>query len=65
MRSEPHADQWGCVALTPRVHRSHGIAGPPLRTGAVMAGSRRAATIQAGSPVTVKVLSPVTVNVEK
>jgi hypothetical protein len=30
-----------------------------------MAGGRRAATISAGSPVTVKVLSPVTVNVEK
>jgi hypothetical protein len=40
MRSEPHADQWGSVALTPRVHRSHCIAGPPLRTGAVMAATR-------------------------
>jgi hypothetical protein len=30
-----------------------------------MAGGRRAAQIQAGSPLTVKVLSPVTVPVEK
>ena len=42
-----------------------GAIGAGAGTGAVMAGSRRAATIQAGSPVTVKVLSPVTVNVEK
>ena len=34
-------------------------------TAAVMAGGRRPATIQAGSPMTVKVLSPVTVSVEK
>ena len=34
-------------------------------TAAVMAGGRRAAQIQAGSPMTVKVLSPVTVSVEK
>ena len=34
-------------------------------TAAVMAGGRRAAQIQSGSPMTVKVLSPVTVAVEK
>ena len=34
-------------------------------TAAVMAGGRRPAQIQAGSPMTVKVLSPVTVAVEK
>ena len=34
-------------------------------TAAVMAGGRRAAQIQAGSPLTVKVLSPVTMAVEK
>jgi type IV secretory pathway VirB10-like protein len=34
-------------------------------TAAVMAGGRRAAEIRAGSPVTVKVLSPVTVTVER
>ncbi len=34
-------------------------------TAAVMAGGRRPAQIQAGSPMTVKVLSPVTVSVEK
>lgn len=34
-------------------------------TAAVMAGGRRAAQIQAGSPMTVKVLSPVSVQVEK
>ena len=34
-------------------------------TAAVMAGGRRPAQIQAGSPMTVKVLSPVTVPVEK
>ncbi len=34
-------------------------------TAAVMAGGRRPATIQAGSPMTVKVLSPVAVSVEK
>jgi Bacterial conjugation TrbI-like protein len=34
-------------------------------TAAVMAGGRKPAQIQAGSPMTVKVLSPVTVSVEK
>ncbi len=34
-------------------------------TAAVMAGGRRPAQIQAGSPMTVKVLSPVTVQVER
>jgi hypothetical protein len=34
-------------------------------TAAVMAGGRRHAEIRAGSPVTVKVLSPVTVTVER
>jgi hypothetical protein len=34
-------------------------------TTAVMASDRRPAKIAAGSPVTVKVLSPVTVTVEK
>jgi type IV secretory pathway VirB10-like protein len=34
-------------------------------TAAVMAGGRRPAQIQAGSPLTVKVLSPVTVTVER
>lgn len=34
-------------------------------TAAAMAGGRRAAQIQAGSPLTVKVLSPVSVQVEK
>jgi carbonic anhydrase/acetyltransferase-like protein (isoleucine patch superfamily) len=34
-------------------------------TAAVMAGGRRPAEIRAGSPVTVKVLSPVTVTVER
>jgi type IV secretory pathway VirB10-like protein len=34
-------------------------------TAAVMAGGRRPAQIQAGAPMTVKVLSPVTVTVEK
>jgi hypothetical protein len=34
-------------------------------TAAVMASDRRAAKIAAGSPVTAKVLSPVTVTVEK
>jgi type IV secretory pathway VirB10-like protein len=34
-------------------------------TAAVMAGGRRAAQIQAGAPLTVKVLSPVTVTVER
>lgn len=34
-------------------------------TAAVMAGGRRAAQIQAGAPMTVKVLSPVTVTVER
>lgn len=34
-------------------------------TAAVMAGGRRPAQIQAGSPMTVKVLSPLTVSVEK
>ncbi len=34
-------------------------------TAAVMAGGRRAAQIQSGSPMTVKILSPVTVTVER
>jgi type IV secretory pathway VirB10-like protein len=34
-------------------------------TAAVMAGGRRAAQIQAGSPMTVKILSPVSVTVER
>ena len=34
-------------------------------TAAVMAGGRRPAQIQAGSPMTVKILSPVTVTVER
>ena len=42
-----------------------GAIGAGAGTGAVMAGSRRPAQIQAGSPMTVKVLSPITVNVEK
>ena len=42
-----------------------GAIGAGAGTGAVMAGSRRPAQIQAGSPMTVKVLSPIAVNVEK
>jgi hypothetical protein len=34
-------------------------------TGAVMAGGRNAATLPAGSPVTVRLESPATVTVEK
>ncbi len=42
-----------------------GAAGAGGGTAVVMAGDRRAAKIAAGSPVTAKVLSPVTVTVEK
>jgi type IV secretory pathway VirB10-like protein len=42
-----------------------GAVGAAGGTAAVMAGGRRPAQISAGSPVTVKVLSAVTVNVEK
>jgi type IV secretory pathway VirB10-like protein len=42
-----------------------GAVGAGGGTAAVMASDRRAAKIAAGSPVTVKVLSPVTVTVEK
>jgi hypothetical protein len=42
-----------------------GAVGAAGGTAAVMASNRRAAQIAAGSPVTVKVLSPVTVTVEK
>ncbi len=42
-----------------------GAVGAAGGTAAVMAGGRRAAQIAAGSPVTVKVLSPVAVTVEK
>jgi hypothetical protein len=42
-----------------------GAVGAAGGTAAVMAGGRRAAQIAPGSPVTVKVLSPVTVTVEK
>jgi type IV secretory pathway VirB10-like protein len=42
-----------------------GAVGAGAGTAAVMAGGRRAAQIQAGAPMTVKVLSPVTVTVEK
>jgi hypothetical protein len=42
-----------------------GATGAGAGTAAVMAGSRRAATFTAGSTVTVRVLSPVTVTVER
>ena len=42
-----------------------GAIGAGAGSAAVMAGGRRAAQIQAGAPMTVKVLSPVTVSVEK
>ena len=42
-----------------------GAIGAGAGSAAVMAGGRRPAQIQAGAPMTVKVLSPVTVSVEK
>jgi len=42
-----------------------GAIGAGAGSAAVMAGGRKAAQIQAGAPMTVKVLSPVTVSVEK
>jgi hypothetical protein len=42
-----------------------GATGAGAGTAAVMAGSRRAATFTAGSTLTVRVLSPVTVTVER
>jgi hypothetical protein len=42
-----------------------GMAGAGAGSAAVMAGDRTAATIAAGSPMTVRILSPVTVTLEK
>jgi hypothetical protein len=42
-----------------------GMAGAGAGSAAVMAGDRNAATIPAGSPMTVRMLSPVTVTLEK
>jgi hypothetical protein len=42
-----------------------GMAGAGAGSAAVMAGDRNAATIAAGSPMTVRILSPVTVTLDK